>query len=353
MTTSTFKVTILLSFLALACGRPSDRVTYNDLESLGASCPKRDKCAGYQGNLTYVDRSCECDRLCIYYDDCCADAPARMNASRRLARNNMICLDYGEKFHTGVYVVSTCSRNWYGSSEVRRKCSGPPDWSDPLTATPVTDVAQAVTYRNLFCAECNNANMRSLKNFQIRMGCEGLPEQLSEEQIFADITYNEQFHSWGLYRFNSFENRSVYYGCDMIFDVPGYLNHSVRFCRSNIISTCAPNYNRQQIRNQCGEYMAVVYDTQDGYKNPHCAMCNHKAVNQVSCTADLMGRRRPMSFALLLDVNQSDGDQVGMKRLTTPQCPHNHKYDPYFKKCRQLVCALPGYVVVDGRCVRR
>lgn len=62
-------------------------------------------------------------------------------------------------------------------------------------------------------------------------------------------------------------------------------------------------------------------------------------------------RKRPMSFALLLDVNTSDGDLVGIRRVPWPDCGTNRIYDPYFKKCRQLVCAVPGYDLVNGRCV--
>lgn len=118
MTILGLKIIIFNSFLVLVCSRPRNSVTYNDLESMGASCPERDRCIDYHNNLTYVDRSCECDPLCVYYDDCCADAPARMNSWSGSAINNMICLNYGGMSHTGVYVVSTCSRNWHGSNEV-------------------------------------------------------------------------------------------------------------------------------------------------------------------------------------------------------------------------------------------
>ncbi|GBN54213.1 hypothetical protein AVEN_55876-1 [Araneus ventricosus] len=34
------------------------------------------------------------------------------------------------------------------------------------------------------------------------------------------------------------------------------------------------------------------------------------------------------------------------------RCPEGYKWDPYFKKCRELVCAFPGYVIRDGKCVK-
>ncbi|GFS82173.1 uncharacterized protein TNCV_250271 [Trichonephila clavipes] len=33
-------------------------------------------------------------------------------------------------------------------------------------------------------------------------------------------------------------------------------------------------------------------------------------------------------------------------------CPKGYKYDPFFKKCRKLVCALPGYKMINGKCVK-
>ncbi|GFS48435.1 uncharacterized protein NPIL_153971 [Nephila pilipes] len=33
-------------------------------------------------------------------------------------------------------------------------------------------------------------------------------------------------------------------------------------------------------------------------------------------------------------------------------CPKGYKYDPYFKKCRKLVCAVPGYNMIKGKCVK-
>lgn len=102
--------------------------------------------------------------------------------------------------------------------------------------------------------------------------------------------------------------------------------------------------------------MAVVHSNTHAYRNPHCAICNHKTVDDLTCERIILGRRPGegrFSFHHLIDVNQSDGgEEVGMQRITetTPDCPSRHKYDPFLKKCRQLVCALPGYNVVDGKC---
>lgn len=341
-------VTRIILFILSSLVNGIHNLDYTDLEALGVSCPNRDKCQGYMNNLSYTERSCECDFACNTYNDCCIDALRRRSSNI----NGMKCIHYGINNNTGVYAISNCSSSWSGPIQLRQKCEGPDDFRDPLNAAPVVSVPQGVTYRNRYCAECNNANTQNLKSFQLKLACGNL-NFLSEAQILADLVYSQALHSWGINRLNSFGNATNFIACDIIFDVPDYLNRSIRFCRSDLISSCPPSWTRQVIRRACDEYMAVVYDhDKTAYRNPHCAICNQRPVTQVSCVNSLLGRKRPMSFALLLDVNQSDGEHVGMQRVVTPECPANHKYDPFFKKCRRLVCALPGYVVVDGRCVR-
>lgn len=354
---------VCATFITCSCS-----VQYSDLETMSVNCPTRDHCDGYSSNLTYEDRSCECDNLCMTYKDCCIDAPARLSSAKRSSQSSRQsartpqptgqtrekCLHYGEKDeHTGVYAVSKCSSSWTGPRQVRERCLGHVGLSDPLKAIPVTDTTQSVTYRNLYCAECNKANMATLKSFRFKLACDGLSE-LTDAQIVGDLTYNRPTDSWGVHRLNALGNETEFVACNITYNVPDYLSHNVRFCRSNIISTCAPYWNRPAIATACDEYMAVVYarDSNHAYRNPHCALCNNKVVDDILCKSVISSRKRPMSFALLLDVNQSDGDQVGMRRVTTPECPSGHKYDPFFKRCRELVCALPGHVVRNGRCVR-
>lgn len=83
--------------------------------------------------------------------------------------------------------------------QIQEKCIGYAGNSDPLKSAPVTNADESVTYRNLYCAECNNANMASLSTFQVRVSCDGLQE-LTEDQIWADITYNRRLDSWGVQR---------------------------------------------------------------------------------------------------------------------------------------------------------
>lgn len=80
---------------------------------------------------------------------------------------------------------------------------GDDDLSDPLTAAPATDVARNQTYRNLACAECNNANLTSLTTFVVKLRCDELRYELPEftvDQIMENLTYSQQHGLWGVYK---------------------------------------------------------------------------------------------------------------------------------------------------------
>ena len=108
--------------------------------------------------------------------------------------------------------------------------------------------------------------------------------------------------------------------------------------------------------------MTVVYSNTHSYRNPHCAICNHKSINEVSCRKEQLNRqkraRKPSYDILvdqpsLVDINPWDGGiYVGKRPMAIPACPSGQVYDVFFKRCRQLVCALPGYFIVNRRCVK-
>ena len=101
-----------------------------------------------------------------------------------------------------LYNQFKCVKNSYLSCfllQVKEKCVGSDELSDPLSAVPLTDVSQKETYRNLACAECNDAHLGALKTFQIKVKCHGVTG-VSEEEILSDLTYNRERLLWGVNR---------------------------------------------------------------------------------------------------------------------------------------------------------
>lgn len=338
----------LLSVLipAAACVLLVGALDYTDLETMGVNCPEMVSCIAITSN-NFTSRNCECDRDCSLFNDCCIDATTRLSSRNSRRSNPPSCMAYGGYPNLGAYVVTTCSRSFSGSPEVQRKCQNQNNVSDPLMAVPVTDASTRITYRNRYCAECNNAGPTTLKSWLIQMDCDFNSVNVSNSFIWDNLVYSPELNKWGV-----FMAATDFHQCDLQFDLPPYLENKVRKCRANVITTCARNWSRMAVKRACESYTAIMYGNNDKvFRNPHCALCNHISVDRMSCNVGISGRKKkPFSFALLLDVNQSDGDQVGVSRPRGEVCGSNQKYDPYFKKCRNLVCALPGYTMVNGKC---
>ncbi|GIY13973.1 uncharacterized protein CEXT_477791 [Caerostris extrusa] len=328
----------IVGLLAASFAVCSEAWSYSDLESLGMFCPSQDNCQAASNNFT--DRSCECDRRCNIYKDCCID-------SKRHALNRPqmpYCMPYGREYNLGVYAVNSCPRNYRTSANIRSKCTEEDDITDPLLTAPVTDESVGTTYRNRYCAECNGVSLSSVASWLIYVNCEMLTSYtLNDSYVWENIKYNSASKEWGLILDGDFHK------CDIIFDKPDFI--PVRFCRANSISTCPESYKRLLVKMACETYMAVVYTSEKSYRNPHCAICNGESIKNLSCEKPLVSTRRGnkhFSFALLLDVNRRDGDVVGKVQ----KCPAKQVYDPFFKKCRDLVCPLPGSKMVNGKCSR-
>jgi G protein-coupled receptor Mth (Methuselah protein) len=325
------------SLLACICGVMA--VHYNELEMMGfQNCPQKNHCAQIT-NTPFLDRVCECDQACSTFDDCCLNA--RRVRFRQPSKER--CLQYGNLVYQGAYAVANCPANYTGPSEIRVQCmSG--NVTDPFLNSPVSDSRTGKTFKNRYCALCNDANSAYLQSWNIAVSCEN---SNSGDFAFQDLTYRSDLVRWGLNREGRFDK------CTLKYDKPVYINN-IRLCRANLVSTCPAGYRRQNFVRACEAYMTVVVGRDVMYRNPHCAVCNGVPIDEVFCfSTSLMSRKsnKPFSFALLLDVNRSDGDIVGESNPNT--CPSGQKYDPFFKKCRTLVCAIPGFKMQNGKCVKQ
>lgn len=342
----------LLLLTSLFSTTVSESVDYSDLQSLGSACYPRDTCNRPRW-VAFPNASCECDNMCLSYNDCCLDAPVitRSNAVQR--KTGISCLPYEE--HKGAYATEKCSPSWTGPRTVKRRCENDDDFSDPILSMPVTDTQTKITYRNRYCAECNNVNPYNLLTWSPKLTCDSLiPINLEFKNITHDFIVQNIArvdNQWGVYHWNKSTGGVSFYSCDVSFTFPAGLEGSIRGCAPDVISTCPSNWRRHQVRKFCYSYMAVVFVSGQAYRNAHCALCNLGFLNSVECLLPLTiypRDRPPLSFTLLVDVNPRDGNMVGM----TNPCSAGERYDPFFKRCRTLVCAVPGFVLRDGRCVR-
>jgi len=157
------------------------------------SCYERDHC-----NRTIIEyrsmnesdlikqRNCFCDRACFQYDDCCEDIK---QLSRQQQSIRATCVDYMYPFRVRseiytqtvmpIWMITTCLSN-YRYTQLERNCSNAfnDSWtfSDPSIYVPMTSKQTNLTYRNIYCALCNNEQTNFLVNWSFQIVCTGLKQ---------------------------------------------------------------------------------------------------------------------------------------------------------------------------------
>lgn len=318
----------------------------------------------------WEDSNCRCDDACTMFGDCCLNAKTYDPEQARIAAHHWKCIGLEGFGPYGQYMLTTCPATW-SDPEIRASCergqiSGEDYRSttprDPLAMLPVTSRKTTFTYQNYYCAVCNEDEDGII--FWIpSVECPTLQQSntlanVSNNFVWSNLQYDQQAESWGIYLNNltnlpSQSTDSSFAQCHVLVKMPDEVADMVRQCRP-WVDDCPPDYNNVTIRNACHSYTATVYGSGspiNAYRNVHCALCNGEELKLLSCQGQLKYRNvipGVFSFAFLFDINENSGQLVG----TTWRCTVKGEiYDPFFKKCRQLVCFGPQFKVHRGRCV--
>lgn len=305
---------------------------------------------------------CRCDSSCILYNDCCIDV-YRVNAKLDSSANvKFSCLQLVPS--QSFYAVDRCSNSLIDSAAVRKRCEIWEDLTDPLMSIPATDIQRGITYRNRYCAECNGANSEDLSSWFVVLTCNSL---LHYQHLYHNITQDFVVHNiirvgntWGVYHWNQSGHSTSFFRCDISFSLPPHLLPYLRSCDMNMVSECALDWDDEKTRKWCEFYMSAVFDVNgEIYRNVDCATCNYVPISNIKCYVEggyeqdvpgVLGIKPPtLNFAILLDVNPNDGNIVGLKS----HCPSDQVFDPFMKKCRSLVCAVPGFVRKNNKCIQQ
>ncbi|GIY18974.1 g-protein coupled receptor Mth2 [Caerostris extrusa] len=370
---ASMRLCCIFIFLAVFLIRPSDaRVSFNfaEVQELGGkSCPQLDSCKINitVGNYTKAnctreescalkDWNCACDELCAEYGDCCVDSDWVTTRPPSLDLN---CLEMTHMLDdgVGVYMKDTCPPGYEGPDELRRLCEDVPlnNMRDPLGSLPISDALTGVTFKNYYCGICNDKR-DNMVFWAPRLDCPTVTlldtnnetKNLSQEFIFQNLEFKSS--NWGL--FLNGENGSLFFhDCTVEPMMPVGLQDKIRLCRSKLVKDCPSDWEDEDTSTMCKSYMAARFIIEGfRFRNPHCALCNGQNLTELSChfrdMRHLSFRKfDPQAFALLLDFNLRSGEVVGKYN----PCSIDEIYDPFFKKCRSVVC-LPGYVRRGGKC---
>ncbi|XP_054718643.1 uncharacterized protein LOC129228040 [Uloborus diversus] len=337
-----------LTVCQLVKGEENVDVTYNELVELDADCNTSDNCK-YPPLQDRLDlRNCNCEKFCADFGTCCMDSPHR-SSNRSSLQEEVECSKVYGTSTLHVFMINGCKQNWAGDPSISRQCAGDAEArSDPLLLVPVTSNQTGLTYRNYFCFRCNEeeSHQRLPKFWQVKISGDSVQTVPSTVPV---IQYDKTIKTWKMLD----AVNKTFANISLSVEIPEHVKNDVRICRNGVVSSCATNWTDDVIRAKCSSYMGIIIisknETNVPYRNAHCAICNHESLADMLCSDFVIAKapKRPFSFTLLVDVNQSDGDEVGKVK----RCDDQSVYDPFFKRCRILKCAMPNYTIVEGKCL--
>ncbi|XP_065214408.1 uncharacterized protein LOC135841396 [Planococcus citri] len=183
-------------------------------------------------------RCCMCDEQCSIYDDCCTDAKYIDNSLRD---EKFACISTPLDGH--IYMVYRCPLH-YENSKIIHNCetTNKTDFiSDMLLNTPVTSETKNITFKNVFCAICNQEIQFEFWNIALHYKLTNIQNVRIFPQYFTTTESDLQITSdLILYNLQNEKNYSklmsdVYgsrYECDLKIEMPSHFRDTKRYCNS-------------------------------------------------------------------------------------------------------------------------
>lgn len=265
---------------------------------------------------------CSCDDDCIYTRTCCLDKEFDFrriyytpNAETcvKVSINNQILTnnehDNLSDRVMGYLMVSSCPPNY---TDVEKEQCESPNQNDLLQKTPVYSGVNQLSYRNIFCAKCNNKTTDMI-DWKISMICLSLnvtlnilaiPRQGVLERVLSGA---ECYVRWTPP--SSSESKLCYDDSDILSRCP------VSPWSDNIVTA------NKTIRELCENVYQPIVTESVVYKNIYCLICitnlpltSYKA----SCYALHMGTKNTLSFLLGEDIFRLTEVQENVSKICNP-----------------------------------
>jgi len=218
-----------------------------------------------------------------------------------------------------ILLVAKCASSWPNET-IRLLCEGLNKKDDFLGDIPVTVMGdRPVTYRNKYCAYCNQQD--SFVSWNALMECDLPGVHVSD--------------------------------CFALYEAPSGVEN--RHCIPGVVSSCSPDYEGSSLAHEClfGDYSHVVLMNSETtyYRNPQCALCNGIRLEDIFCidnNTDYYSHWAPgISFRCLVDINR--GSVSCTNAVWQTNCKDTEIYDSGSHICRDIL-PLFGVECEHGVC---
>ncbi|XP_066264242.1 uncharacterized protein [Branchiostoma lanceolatum] len=293
----------------------------------GKDCEGAYTCAkqGDDGDLCY------CDDDCGFFGDCCEDFEESSLAQTPPAYHQLKwkCVPgFSQAYYpypkaSSYWMVADCPDEW--TDDVTRaqcvKQVDPFNPSDVVYRMPVQAASQAVPYRNIFCAICNNASLTNVAVWEGDVECTGRLNMSSHTPS-------------GSKEYSNIIDRALY--CSGTSKL-AFISDDARRCLPTDLSDGSCDFTA------CRSYSYPVGIGHKIYKNVHCALCEGislTATSNLRCAyvwdREDEGDDTPIRFSL---TNLFNFNAFGSGENSPDQCPSDTIFDPFANACRDYSSA--------------
>ena len=203
---------------------------------------------------------------------------------------------------------------------------------------PVSDLQNKTTYKNIFCAMCNQAS--NLTYWKFSATCQGLsPHKIPANRslMLAFITRQPE--------------------CGWNFQPPRVQSEKLCLASEQKCPDSDLVHEEPLLRDLCSFYVvpACPYDSQR--ENPHCDICKGEGIEWYACAApELFSKgshsNMPPPLNILFDFSSSCHSlQVGDRKtvLKNKRCSENFVFDPIAEKCVQIYFPISNFEIMESR----
>ncbi|GFS36295.1 uncharacterized protein TNIN_201971 [Trichonephila inaurata madagascariensis] len=303
-------------------GYVDEDLDFSDLETLDFTCMTHNdhNCNETRTNGDHLMRfNCICDHNCLLSGFCCLDSEFRPISRIPKPKIQVKCLPTYGITSRDVLMVDKCEK----PGIINDLCtSNGENWNDLFLLIPVTSKVSNITYKNYYCAVCNeNPDADQLTFWAVKLdGKFDLPE----DPPVPTLTYHRGMKSWILK-----EDQNMDKPRNVSVAIEPLERWEVKYCRKNVVTECASNWTDTDVQDKCNAYASVFpVIREDGtkirYKNPYCAVCNHEVLDRYGCTE------------LLYYTLHFFSKKVRRFKIENEEkrCEDGAVYDIFSKKCR-------------------
>ncbi|KAK3103344.1 hypothetical protein FSP39_018624 [Pinctada imbricata] len=222
---------------------------------------------------------CKCDSACVSRGDCCPDVFFKLPELECVNRTIIKAVSDLKYERNAMYLmVNQCPPGT--KKELMDLCEGQHSTEFILLNLPVYDINSNISYRNSFCAECNNVTNHSSWNLDIHCNQFADFNFLSSVKEVIDLA-NQKKCIFQAYK----RNENTLYNmsnCDYVMN------------NKNLITKCNETshwtHEDKDIRDACESSFVGLYMS---FKNVFCHMCNPAESNDLRDTCNETGLWKP------------------------------------------------------------